>query len=572
MMAKRMFNTAVAGWALSLFPMPACADPAPLGDEASIALKQSLTSIGSGSYRFDWQGVDGITYFTQWSIGLDEWYYLPEIDLGAIHDPVDFTPLDGGGNPYPRAFFRLQMDLEATLDPKNKDTDGDGISNWLELTVHGTDPLEADTDGDGLPDGQDDTDGDGLSDTWEGMIIANSADPDSVTLADITAIGDNDGDGLSNWIEYQRGLSGYQTDSDGDGYGDRLSVDQELFLRLDEDAGTTAGDDSGENHNGTLAGSATWQPLAGIDGGALAFDGGSDAVGLPEEAVNGASDLTFSLWFKTSASPAVQTLLSGAGSAQSPELAIGIENGNTIRFTTGGGNSVVWNAGRNLADDLWHHVILVRDQLGGEVSMSLDGAAFGSPQSVSLNTLAVDSLVLGQRHQTVSTYDSAKAFNGLLDEVRIWAAVIEEPNLTELFLPNDLDLDGLPDDYEISLFGNLATLALAADDLDEDGADNRTEFNAGTDPGDYYNGSNPVVSLVSGSGQTVLNGERTAAPLVFLVSSDGNPANKLVNAPVELSHLELIGGIETLDGDTLATTITLRTDSDGKVAVHFKAD
>jgi len=204
--------------------------------------------------------------------------------------------------------------------------------------------------------------------------------------------------------------------------------------------------------------------------------------------------------------------------------------------------------------------------------MSLDGAAFGSPQSVSLNTLAVDSLVLGQRHQTVSTYDSAKAFNGLLDEVRIWAAVIEEPNLTELFLPNDLDLDGLPDDYEISLFGNLATLALAADDLDEDGADNRTEFNAGTDPGDYYNGSNPVVSLVSGSGQTVLNGERTAAPLVFLVSSDGNPANKLVNAPVELSHLELIGGIETLDGDTLATTITLRTDSDGKVAVHFKAD
>jgi hypothetical protein len=46
----------------------------------------------------------------------------------------------------------------------------------------------------------------------------------------------------------------------------------------------------------------------------------------------------------------------------------------------------------------------------------------------------------------------------------------------------------------------------------------------------------------------------------------------LVNAPVELSHLELIGGIETLDGDTIATTLTLRTDSEGKVTVHFKAD
>jgi hypothetical protein len=41
---------------------------------------------------------------------------------------------------------------------------------------------------------------------------------------------------------------------------------------------------------------------------------------------------------------------------------------------------------------------------------------------------------------------------------------------------------------------------------------------------------------------------------------------------VDLSHLELIGGIETLDGNTLATSLTLRTDSEGKVAVHFKAD
>lgn len=404
------------------------------------------------------------------------------------------------------------------------------------------------------------------------MVIANSPDPDSMTLADITAIGDNDSDGVSNWIEYQRGMNGYQADSDGDGYSDRLSVDQELFLRLDESTGTAARDDSGETQDGVLAGSPVWQPVGGVENGGLKFAGGSDAVTIPAETLDGLNDLAISLWFKTTANPAVQTLISGAGAAQSPELAIDIENGDTIRITTGAGNSKVWNAGRNLADGLWHHVVLVRDSLNGEVSLRLDGEPFGSAQSVSLGTLAVDSLVIGQRHQTVSTYDGTKAFVGTLDEIRIWSALFDPEYLTELFQPNDLDLDGLPDDWEDSLFGNLTTLAASGDDLDGDGLTNREEFEGGTDPNDYYNGSNPVVTLLSGSGQTVYNGQLTADPLVFLVSTDGNPVNKLVNAPVELSHLELIGGVETLDGDTLATTLILRSDSDGKVSVNFKAD
>jgi hypothetical protein len=565
----KIHGLATAAVGLALASQIAYADPVPLDPEDNITLGQTFTHLGTNSYRFDWLGAEGTAYFTQWSTDLEEFHYLPEIDLGLNHDPIDFTPLDDEGNPYPRLFVRLQIFETATLDPKNADFDADGISNWLELTVYGTDPLKADTDSDGLPDGQEDTDGDGLPDAFERLIIANSPDPDSLTLVDITAIGDNDSDGLSNWIEYQRGLSGYRIDSDGDGYGDRLTVDQLLFLRLDESTGTTANDDSGGNHHGTLGASPTWLPVGGVAGGGLTFDGGGDTVTLPSETLDGADALTISLWFKMTATPAVHTLLSGAGASQSPELAIDIETGDTIRFTTGGGNSVTWDAGRTLADGLWHHVVLVRDPLDGQVSLHLDGVPFGTPQTVSLATLDISSLVLGQRHMTVSTYDSAKAFNGTLDEVRIWSAVIETKNLAELFQPNDLDFDGLPDDYEISLFGNLSTLAASGDDLDGDSRSNRQEYDEGTDPNDYYNGSSPVVSLFSGSGQTIYNGQRTAAPLVFLVTDGTAP---LVNAPVELSHLELIGGIETLDGNTIATTLTLRTDSEGKVRVHFKAD
>lgn len=39
-------------------------------------------------------------------------------------------------------------------DLKNKDTDGDGLSDWEELNVYDTSPYLEDTDGDGIPDGK----------------------------------------------------------------------------------------------------------------------------------------------------------------------------------------------------------------------------------------------------------------------------------------------------------------------------------------------------------------------------------------------------------------------------------
>jgi hypothetical protein len=44
----------------------------------------------------------------------------------------------------------------------------------------------------------------------------------------------------------------------------------------------------------------------------------------------------------------------------------------------------------------------------------------------------------------------------------------------------DTDTDGLPDDWETLVFGNLT--ALGVDDFDRDGLSNRSEFLAGTDP------------------------------------------------------------------------------------------
>lgn len=89
-------------------------------------------------------------------------------------------------------------------DALKKDTDGDGLGDCDEILTHKTDPFKADTDGDGLSDGDEvlqyhsdpinpDTDGDGLTDGEE--VLTHKTDPTRV---------DTDGEGLNDYDEVMK--------------------------------------------------------------------------------------------------------------------------------------------------------------------------------------------------------------------------------------------------------------------------------------------------------------------------------------------------------------------------------
>lgn len=110
-------------------------------------------------------------------------------------------------------------------DPLNPDTDGDGISDYDEIYVYGTDPLNPDTDGDGLTDYEEvfvygtdplnpDTDGDGLSDYDEIQVYRTNP-----------LEADTDGDGLTDYEEiYVYGTDPNNPDTDGDGFLDGQEI------------------------------------------------------------------------------------------------------------------------------------------------------------------------------------------------------------------------------------------------------------------------------------------------------------------------------------------------------------
>lgn len=120
-----------------------------------------------------------------------------------------------------------RVEKELGTDPKNPDTDSDGLRDGAEVNQHKTDPLKADSDVDGLNDGDEvnrfktnpllaDSDADGLNDGDE--VTRFKTNP---LLADTDADGLNDGDEVNQFRS-----NPIMADTDGDALSDGDETDK----------------------------------------------------------------------------------------------------------------------------------------------------------------------------------------------------------------------------------------------------------------------------------------------------------------------------------------------------------
>jgi len=138
---------------------------------------------------------------------------------------------------------------EVYLTYGSLDSDSDGLSDFDEINVHGTNPFDADSDDDLLPDGAEvniyqtnplssDTDSDLMPDFYE---VNYNFDPNNSTDASL----DYDNDDLTNLEEYLEGTSPINSDSDGDSLSDGSEVNDYNTNPLDID---TDADDLPDNY------------------------------------------------------------------------------------------------------------------------------------------------------------------------------------------------------------------------------------------------------------------------------------------------------------------------------------
>src|SRR5690606_12801372 len=98
-------------------------------------------------------------------------------------------------------------------DPLNRDTDGDGASDGVEVNFMRTNPLNPDTDGDGCMDTAEDINQNGVLDAHE----TNPLDGSDCGAQNVV---DSDQDGIPDEIELATGTDPNNPDTDGDGIPD----------------------------------------------------------------------------------------------------------------------------------------------------------------------------------------------------------------------------------------------------------------------------------------------------------------------------------------------------------------
>jgi hypothetical protein len=187
------------------------------------------------------------------------------------------------------------------------------------------------------------------------------------------------------------------------------------WWRFDEGEGFVARDAAGAN-TGRLVGFEEPRWLQGQLGRALAFHGtGSNAVVIPSApALNPPQQVSLSAWIYsfTGGRSGPEIIISKDG-GQLTQYSLRIENPGLVRFTVG---NMSLSAGVHIVPNNWHHVVASFD--GRVMRLFVDGVA--EPRSLE-GPGSIPTTEYPVRIGSGSNARQPMAFNGLLDDVRIYA-------------------------------------------------------------------------------------------------------------------------------------------------------
>lgn len=208
------------------------------------------------------------------------------------------------------------------------------------------------------------------------------------------------------------------------------------YWKADEGVGTMAYDSSGYNNDGTLYNHTAWAD--GKSGTALDFDGVDDCVGVPDSpSLDVTNNITVEVWVNPRSYGKTpdeygqyHAGIVSKANAYSLSFIYSSATHTQIQFflntTATQPVRAVKTDNISLALNQWHHIAGVYD--GNNVTIYLDGSKNASRSYVDAATLVSNdqALTIGWDNYLGT---SARRFDGLIDEVRIYNRTLERPEI-----------------------------------------------------------------------------------------------------------------------------------------------
>ena len=199
---------------------------------------------------------------------------------------------------------------------------------------------------------------------------------------------------------------------------------------LDESSGTTAADSSGNSHDGTLTG-GSWAPTSGKFDGAVSLGAANtDRVQVPTTGLS-ASAATVSLWARIVGTQSGCRYFFGHTSSPpswASRIQLYMDNGdNQLDLGLGDTHTKTTNI-TTLSANTWYHIALTWD--GTNYVVYVDGLSKASGTYTGLSSLG-SYADIGNNGDTTGTY-RVEAFQGLLDEVRMYDQALSEYDVADL--------------------------------------------------------------------------------------------------------------------------------------------
>jgi hypothetical protein len=222
-----------------------------------------------------------------------------------------------------------------------------------------------------------------------------------------------------------------------------------------EGSGTTAADSSGQGNNGTMNGSSYWT-ASGKAGSAFQGNGSSNYAdcGGASGSLNLDGSLTIEAWIKTAGTTRAWIGMKYYGTNPYYGLSINeVRTGDvSMNIRDSSANYPKSYSVVNVNDNVWHHVVGVRDVVADKINVYVDGSLSNSITDTTTGSITnTNNFVIGK-----NSYASAEYFSGNIDEVKVYNRALTASEIAERYRNSSK----MRDDYADLRFTNAAGTAL----------------------------------------------------------------------------------------------------------------